>query len=297
MRLPLRLLCIILGCLMSGLLAGTSHAALDKALGLELETVYAKYRTALTQQDSLGWLKQTSRYRQMWLRNQIVSQQLPWPRAVFNLALKPPPFGGLKMVDATSVGDTARLTYYGKIDFGIPGEAAPDNALILWFLKEGSEWKYNTIQYANFNNDPDLKMKVAGGDVTFLQSQDFQISGKYPELPKACEEPYQVARLAVASVGYKTTVSINDSNEETFDQIAGAPYIMGGLRKGPNKISINAKPASGMDPARAQVSVEVVIPTGNPAKPEKALFSWKLDPAKPELPYETNIWAPSKVVR
>lgn len=279
------------------LLLSAVQAAPDKALGLELESVYAKYRTALTQQDSLGWLKLTSRYRQMWLRNQIISQQLPWPRAVFNLALKPPPFGGLKMIDATAIGETARLTYYGKIDFGIPGEAAPDNALIVWFLKEGETWKYNTIQYANFNNDPDLKQKVAIGDVSFLQGDEFQMTGKYPVLPKACEEPYQVARLAVVSVGYRTIVTINDNSAETFDQIAGAPYVIGGLRKGPNKIKINVEPSPGLDASKAQVAVEVVIPSGNPAKPEKSLFSWKLEPGKSVLPFETNLWAPSKVVR
>ena len=267
----------------------------DKQLAQKLESVYASYRQALTQQDTTAWLKQTSRYRQMWLRNQVVSQGLPWPRAVLELALKPPSFGGLKAVDASEQGDTARLTYYGKIDFGIPGEAAPENVLVVWFLKEGTDWKYNTIQYANLNNDPELKAKIAAGDRAFLQQPEFKLTGTYPTVPKPCETPYHVARLQVLATGCKATVTVNGTNEETFDQAAANRIIIGGLRKGPNKVLIAAQPTAGTDPTKATLSIEILIPTGNPAKPENSVFKWKLEPGKTVLPYEGTVWGASKV--
>lgn len=272
-----------------------AEAQINKVLGQQLESAYASYRQALTQQDTNGWLKQTSRFRQMWLRNQVVSQGLSWPRAVFNLALKPPSFGGLKIIDASEQGAVARLTYYGKIDFGIPGESAPDNVLMVWFLKEGADWKYNTIQYANLNNDPELKVRIANGDRTFLQQDEFRMDPVYPPIPKPCEAPYHVARMRVVAVGCKATITMNGGNEEIFNQANATRVIIGGLRKGPNKISITATPTTGTDPAKARLEVEVVIPTGNPARPETSVFKWALEPGKTKLPHEGTIWGASKV--
>jgi hypothetical protein len=267
--------------------------ALDQTLGQELESIYANYRQALTQQNTTGWLKLTSRYRQMCLRNQVVSTGLSWPRAVFDLALKPPSFGSLKMIDAVAIGDTARLTYFGQIDFGIPGEAAPENVLVVWFLKESGVWKYNTIQYVNLNNDPEQKKRIAGGDKTFLQMEEFRLTGQYPAVPVACEVPYYVARLAVSAQECKATINVNGVNSEVFDREASSRVVNGGLRKGPNKISITATPTA---TAKAPgLTVELFIPTGNPAKPERQLYVWKWEPGKSTFPHEATIWTPSKV--
>ena len=269
--------------------------ALDGALGRELEGIYAKYRQALTQQDTKGWLNLTARYRQMSLRNQVVSQGLPWPRAVFDLALKPPPPAGLKLIDATSQGEIARLCYYGKIDFNIPGEAAPDNALVIWFLREGATWKYNTLQYANLNADPDLKLRVANGDTSFLQQPEFALPAQAPETPKPCEAPYHVAHLTVVAKGCRATVTVNEVNEEIFDSIAANRTVIGGLRKGPNKIRITMTRAPGVPAEKAQLRVEITTPSGQPAKPETALFQWQFEPGKSTLPHEATLWGASKV--
>lgn len=271
------------------------HAQVNQAISQKLEISYARYRQALTQQDTANWLKHTSRYRQMWLRNQVVSQGLPWPRTVMDLAIKPPPIAGLKIIDATESGDAARLTYFGRVDFGIPGESAPENALIVWFLKDQGEWRYNTIQYANLNNDPDLKTRAAKGDLTFLSLEEFQIDPKYPVIPKPCEEPYHVARYRVTADGCKATINLNGLSEEIFSHATADRIIIGGLRKGPNKITIAMIPHPGSDPAKSILQVEVLIPSGNPAAPETSVYKWKHTPGKSTFPIEANIWGVSKI--
>lgn len=282
------LLTIILG-------ASAARSQVNQTTAQKLESAYARYRQALTQQDTANWLKHTSRYRQMWIRNQVVSQGLPWPRTVLDLAMKPPPAAGLKVIDATESGDAARLTYFGRVDFGIPGESAPENALIVWFLKDQGEWKYNTIQYANLNNDPDLKARAAKGDRTFLNLEEFQIDPKYPAIPKPCEEPYHVARYRVTADGCKATINLNDLNSETFSHATADRVIIGGLRKGPNKISIAMAPRPGSDPAKAILRVEVLIPSGNPAAPETSVYKWQHIPGKSKFPVEATIWGASKI--
>jgi hypothetical protein len=271
------------------------HAELDAVLTQKLEGVYSQYRQSLTQQDTAGWLKQTSRYRQMCLRNQVISAGLTWPKAILDLALKPPSVSGLKMLDVTARGNTARLTYFGKIDFGIPGEAAPDNGLVVWFLKEGEEWKYNTTQYANLSNDPALKAKVAKGETEFLNSSEFAVTGEYPAVPKACETPYHVARVQVTANGYKTIVTVNGVNPENFATGVSSRTVIGGIRKGPNKILIAGALLKGVTADKASLEIDILTPTGNPAQPERSLLNWKYDPAKGTLPAEVTLWGASKV--
>lgn len=211
------------------------------------------------------------------------------------LALKPPSVGGLKLLDATARGNTARLTYFGKIDFGIPGEAAPENGLIVWFLKEAEEWKYNTTQYANLNHDPELKAKVAKGDTGFLNSPEFAISAEYPAVPKACEVPYHVARLQVTANGYKSIVTVNGANPENFGTGVSSRTVIGGIRKGPNKILIAAALLPGVTADKASLEIEILTPSGNPAQPERSLLSWKYDSTKGPLPAEVTLWGASKV--
>jgi hypothetical protein len=242
-------------------LGGSLRADVDSALGQKLEIVYAQYRQSLTQQDTNGWLKQTCRYRQMCLRNQVISAGLTWPKAILELALKPPSVGGLKLLDATARGQTARLTYFGKIDFGIPGEAAPENGLIVWFLKEGEEWKYNTTQYANLNNDPALKDKVAKGSTEFLNSQEFALTGEYPSVPKACEAPYHITRIQVTANGYKSVVTVNGAYPESFHSGIASRTVIGGIRKGPNKILITGALIPGAVAEKASLEFEILTPS------------------------------------
>lgn len=273
----------------------TAGADVDKKVQMELETVYSAWRQALTQQDSVRWLAQTARYRQGILRNQVISQDLPWPRAIFSLIIQPPDTSRLKVLETKTVQDVARVVYYGKIDFAIPGEAAPDNALLLWFLREGGQWKFNTVQYVNLN-DPQLKVQVSNGDTSFLQEEEFATDGKYPEMPKPCEAPYHVARMEVIAQGAKVAVTVNGTMEEVVKQTAASRVVIGGLRKGPNRVVIKPEmPAK--DPAKIRLEVRLLISSGNPAKPESELFSWKLDPAKPAAVQEFTVWAPSKVRR
>ena len=282
----------LLACLI--FLTGNSRA-LDSQLGSTLEGVYAKYRQALTQQDTKGWLNLTARYRQMSLRNQIVSLGLPWPRAVFDLALKPPSSAGLKLLDATAKGPVARLCFYGKIDFGIAGEAAPENALVIWFINEGTSWKYNTIQYANLNADPQLKQRASSGDLTFLNQPEFAFPTGAPVVPAPCDPPYHVSMLNVIAKGCRATVTVNGL-EEAFDASTARRVVIGGLRKGPNKVRINATPAPGIDPGKMELSVEITTASGQPANPQTRVLQWKLEPGKSTLPHEITLWGASKTV-
>ncbi len=287
---PCRLLLLLLSAV------GSLRAEVDRLLQAQTETVYIRWRQAFIQQDLATWLKYTSRYRQMHLRNQVVSQAQPWPRAVFSLALQPPELSKLKIIDARSAGETARISYYGRVDFGIPGESMPDNVLVLWFLKEGTEWKANHVQYVNLN-DPQKKVAVSNGDVSFLREPDFDLSETYPDIPKPCEAPYHVGKLSVISFGCRTAVNLNGLNEEVVSQTASVRPVIGGLRKGPNKLTIRLEPMENTDPAKRRVEVSITIPSGNPARPQTELYSWKYDPAKPVLKVESSIFGPSKVVR
>src|SRR6478609_6224593 len=84
------------------------------ALRTELERAYIAWLAAMRTKDMAGFSASTSRYRQMCLRNEVVSLRQQWPAAVFKSMLQAPDVSKLSFIDATATGDTARAVYFGR---------------------------------------------------------------------------------------------------------------------------------------------------------------------------------------
>lgn len=257
----------------------------NPGLRYELEKVYLQWLQAMNQKDIGRWAAATSRYRQMCLRNQVVSLKQPWPRAVFNLMLQAPNVTRLQFLDASELGDTARLVYFGRVDFHIvPGEITPENPLILNFLKEDGAWKFNGLQYVNLNHDEGLKREVRAGGKLWLMEEDFQLTGEYPEIPKPCPEPYQVATVSVTALGCSATVEINGIHRERVDNTSADHVVIGGLRKGANAVRVTPSLRSGQSAERAKLSVIVNARTNVPGRTYMKLLHW----TPPSIPWEKS---------
>jgi hypothetical protein len=242
-----------LGLLLLG--RGEGSAPVDGTLRGVLERVYIGWSEAMRRSDLTGFSRHTSRYRQMCLRNEVISLRQPWPRAVFRGIVQAPPLQGLNCVDAAEHGDTARLAYFGRVDFGLEAGGG-ENPVVLRFLREPDGWKFDWIQYVNLGRDEAARQAVRRGDRKWLESPQFQLTGIYPEVPKPCREPYQVAGLSVVAAGCRVTVELNGGvHRETVENDTGGRVITGGLQKGVNSVVIQPAVLPGANAVRLQVAV------------------------------------------
>ncbi len=246
----------------------------DAPLRAELERTYINWLQAMRRSDVPTFAAQTSRYRQVCLRNEIVSLGQRWPAAVFKSVIQAPDISTLTCVDATAVGDTARVVYFGRVDFALDSTIMPENPLIVRFLREGGVWKFDWIQYVNLGSDEETRRAARAGGRKWLDSPEFQLTGRYPEVPRLCREPYQIAALAIIAQSCRVTVNVNNGTHiETVENNTGGRVITGGMQKGPNLITITPVPAA--TPGRpAQLTISILTRT-EAYRPSSRLWTWK----------------------
>ena len=267
----------------------------DAALRSSLERVYVQWLQAMYQKDLARWSAVTSRYRQMCLRNQVVSLKQPWPRAIFTSFFRPPDLTKLLFIDASASGAAARLVYFGRVDFGfVEGEITPENPLMLHFLNEDGAWKFNTLQYVNLGSDEALKRDIRAGGRRWLERDDFLLDPNPPELPKSCPEPYQVATISVLAEGCRAEIEINHGlHKERIENTSSEHVIIGGLRKGANKLTVRPTLRPLGHPGPPRLEIIVMARTGNPERPTSRLLTWKIPDETWKESYDLGVWLKS----
>ena len=283
--------------LLSSLLAaGRSIGQTDAALRTELERTYVNWLQAMRSTDVTAFSAHTSRYRQMCLRNEVVSLRQAWPAAVFKSVIQAPDVSRLTFMDATARADTARLVYFGQVDFALESDlVTPENPLVVRFLKEDGRWKFDWIQYVNLGRDEDLRRQIRGGGRQWLEGDEFLLSGNYPAIPRPCRVPYQVAALSIVASGCRVTVDVNKGTHlETVSNNTGGRIITGGLQKGANMVTITPVVTAG---AGTVPVLEIsVMSRAESYRPAVKLWSWK--PPEPagqwKEKYDSSIFVKSR---
>lgn len=295
---PDRRRALVLLASLASLAAGGRGAAQQPeaaALRAELERTYLSWLQAMRRSDVAAFATQTSRYRQMCLRNEVVSLRQPWPAAVFKSVIQAPDVSRLTFIDAAAAGDTARVVYFGRVDFALDSTIMPENPLIVRFLREDGVWKFDWIQYVNLGTDDELRRDARAGGRKWLESPEFQLAGRYPELPKPCREPYQIAGLSIIARSCRVTVDVNNGTHvETVENNTGGRVITGGLQKGANRIMITPV-VGGAAKEPPQLSISILT-RAESYRPSVKLWSWK----PPEAPgqwlprYEASVFVKSR---
>jgi len=269
--------------------AMTSASADVKPTEEELEktlvATYTAWRNAMLKGDYATWAKHTSSYRRVITRNNIVSQKLRFPNALFEVPMKPAAIDGMKPIQARALGVTSQLVYYGRIDVGVDppeGQEIPESLLILKFIKEDTQWKFNTLSLLNLSGAKEITDKIKAKDYSFLDKGNFVPPGWVPPTPKECPVPDYVAQIQITSFGYHTEVIINGVSSHRVSDNATSALIIGGLKASPNKVTVTStpigKPKGDAEDIPDKVEVSVfAVPNEAGAKPHK---SWSYKPAK-----------------
>ena len=207
-----------------------------------LNAVFNDWSKAMTEKDLSLWQKSTAKFRQIGIRNMIVSQKNKWPEALFDGPVKPPNLGSMKMAKTMVNGRTAQLVYFGTADFGIGKDIkAPEGLLFLMFIKELNDWKFSTSRFMNLNNAEEISAAAQSGNFSFLDSPQFIPPGKVPPVPKLCPVPEMVGYLEIVSIGYETKVNVAERSKHMVINNVHKGLIIGGLKKGINPIFIETR--------------------------------------------------------
>ena len=229
-------------------LAEPSKQPDSASLEQTLIKTYNSWRNSMIRGDFQAWQKHTAAYRRVVTRNNIVSQKLEFPAALFTVPIKPASIEGMKPIQARAIKRTGQLVFFGRIDVGIDlpeGTELPESLLILKFIKDGSVWKFNTLSLLNLNGADEIKAQIANEDYEFLNAGNFVPPGYVPLTPRECPVPDYVAQIQITSFGYDTVVTINGvSTHEVTDNTASGLIIGGLQRTSPSRASRSSPPGA-----------------------------------------------------
>jgi len=214
----------------------TTFASAQDALRPALEKAYGGWRDSIVNKDAANWQRVTATHRRVEVRNRIVSEKLPFPAAVFNLPAPPPALTGLTFLEAKQNGPTATACYFGKIDFGVGGKPS-QNLLVLAFVSEGGDWRYDRADFVNLEALPEVRRELAAGDLKYLkEAPETQPSGQIPPTPMEAAAAKYIAKVYVFSPGREVKVQVNKISHHRFANAKEAEIVIGGAVDGPNEV-------------------------------------------------------------
>ena len=232
-------------CLLAFVLAAKVSAQDTATLHNQLAGVYGVWRDSMVTRNLSRWQANTSHRRQVVVKNRIYSERGSFPAALFALPVAPPSLRSLKSMQVKLKGATAKIVYFGKVDFGVGG-APSDNLLVLDFVNENGRWKYDNAEFVNISALKGVREQLKKGDLKFLASPDFLPSGKVAPTPIAVNGPVKyIAKAYVYCPGREVQLQINRISRHLFQNTKKAEVISGGARDGRNDVQFAIKSLPG----------------------------------------------------
>ncbi len=268
-------------------LAAAAIASADDALRAALETNYNAWRDSMVRRDAAAWQRVTAEHRRMEIRNRIVSERRAFPAAVFELPAPPPPLAGLKFLEASQNGPTAKASYFGKIDFGVGG-APSNNLLVLSFVRGAGGWLCDRADFVNLSALPEVRKELAAGNLKYLkETPEAQPSGVVPPTPLAARPAKHIAKVYVFCPGREVQVQVNKISRHRFANAKEAEIVIGGALDGSNEVQFTTRKLDGATGKEA-LAIRVYLMSEVPGvKPIKA-FEYQVQENGAVKPFGTS---------
>ena len=94
--------------------------------------------------------------------------------------------------------------------------------------------------------------------------------------------------------GCRAEVEVNGGpHKETIENTTADHVIIGGLRKGANKVTVRPALRPIGHPGPPQLQIIVTARTGNPARPIARLLTWKIPDETWKESYDLSVWLKS----
>jgi hypothetical protein len=222
------------------------------------EAAYGRYEQAVRSSDITLLRQSIDTVRFVTMHNQIVSIGLQMPDGLFKMLRHIPPLDltRLRFIQAIEKGDAAAATYIGSWE---PGD--PETGMALQFRKENGQWKFVSPMLIT---SKDLLRGLKANKKSALGHASVQPDTAREPLPPLCPIPDYIAQLSVTSrtampgsssmhgeemslemlmkPTYTLSISINGFTSTVESGAWLTQFIIGGLRRGTNTVSITAAP-------------------------------------------------------
>ena len=228
----------------------------------KLEASYKSFSEAVKTKDAHKLKATLSSYAYMNIKNGMLSNGAKFPDEFFAGADEmQTDLGKLKFIKVVNKGPTAYCIYWGKDSY------EETSLYIFTFLEENNEWKFNMLKE---ESSEELTKKINEGNFDFLTEKKYQPDGIMPETPKEITPGDFKAVLDISSSGFEVEVSVNGALQKKLNEGSYSGVIIGGIKKGANKMEIKiiSKIKDSMFPVK--VTVRALI-----KDEEKEVFSFK----------------------
>lgn len=268
-------------------LAMTAALSASDALRPELEKSYSAWRDSIIRRDAASWQRVTAPHRRMEVKNRIVSEKRAFPAAVFDLPAPPPSIAGLRFLEASQNGPTAKASYYGKIDFGVGGEPS-DNLLVLSFVRGGAGWLYDRADFVNLAALPAVRKELAAGDLKYLkETPEARPSGVVPSIPIEAPPAKYIAKVYVFCPGREVQVQVNKISRHRFANAKEAEIVIGGAVDGPNEVQFSTRKLEGATGKEA-MTIRVYLMSETPGVKPLKVFEYQVAENAEAKPFGTS---------
>jgi len=277
-----------LACILTLVLCATVPAMADSAaLRATLENTYNAWRNAMIHKDGAAWQRVTAEHRVVEVRNRIVSEQRPFPASVFEVPAAPPALQGLAFLEVARNGPTAKLFYFGKINFGVGGEPS-ENLMALSFVQGRTGWLYDRADFINLSALPEVRRELAAGDLRYLRdAPEARPTGQIPPTPIAVRTAQYIAKVYVFSPGREVQVHVNKVSRHRFANEQEAEIVIGGARDGLNEVQFSVRDLEGATGKEALAIRVYLLSTVEGVMPIKA-FEYLVNEGGEVRPFGTE---------
>jgi len=288
--LSLMILSLVLGLVSGG--GSSLHAQEAGAQRAALERAYSAWRTAMISKDGGAWERATAASRKATTKNLMISQRHAFPKALFEVPIRPPSILQLRLLDEHVLGSRAQLAYIGKVDMGVGFEGEiPENLLILRFIREGERWLFDTLKFASLTGQEEERARLTAGDVTLLR-EGFALPTEDPVVNKIVSYPDYVGHLQVTVSGFRATLRVNGHDCGVVENSNVTNVVIGGLNKGRNELIVDVVKLPMEDEEKRYFSINGYVVTGKDDNPRARVFRYlPEDPHAVPNRIKTEIWA------
>jgi hypothetical protein len=237
-------------------------------LKAKLEASYEAFAEAVKAKDVTKLKSSLSTFAYKSIKNQMLSSGAKFPDDFFAMAPRMlEDIGKLQYRRAVANGPTAYCIYSGKDKYG------EINIYILKFLEENASWKFNM---AEEDGSEAITKSVKENNFAFLETdKKYKPDGILPVIPAEIVPGDYKAMLDIMCYGYEVQATVNGNAQNLVKGGSSSGVIMGGIKKGANKIVLTVKPIKAEKQSTLTVGVRALI-----KEEEKDVF--KLEEKTPE---------------
>ena len=216
----------------------------------QLEATYKEFLSALTAKNEAKLKSTLSTFAYMTIKNNMLSTNTKFPDALYGAVSDMYDLNKFTFRKLNINGPTAYCIYSEREDI-----------YIFKYLKELNIWKYNLVE--GYGSDATRKA-IASGDFSFLSDKKYQPDGILPEPPAELVQGDYSANLEVnGDSKYEVEIWVNGNAQGKNHGGSSISPVMGGVKKGANKIVIKSKALKqDAEPGTIKVTIRAELSKG-----------------------------------